>query len=85
MMEILGGIPQTASALKKISFAPVFKGNLAEVVIPTPQGPIRTSWQRKPDCIVVNLDLPEARSALCTLPGIKPKIVTGRCQWKLQA
>ena len=84
MMEILGGIRQTAPAWKKISFAPVFEGTLAEVVIPTPQGSIRTSWQRKPDCIVVNLDLPEGCSALSTLPGIKPKIVTGRCQWKLK-
>jgi len=84
-MQIIGGVRQTASAWKRVSFSPVFHGNHGGATIPTPQGDITSAWQRDGDRIAVSLDLPKGVNAEVDLPGIKIKRATGRSEWLVAA
>ena len=47
LMQILGGIRQTAPAWREITFQPVLLGDFAKVTIPTPHGVIHASWEKQ--------------------------------------
>jgi alpha-L-rhamnosidase len=50
LMRTLGGVRQTAPGWQTATVDPVFVGNQAETVVPTPHGPIHVHWkQTAPD------------------------------------
>ena len=83
LMENIGGIQQTAPAWKAIRFAPVFYGDEGGAVVPSPNGPIRSHWERIDGKIHVELSLPIGVQARVELPGHDAKAVTGNKTWSL--
>lgn len=83
LMQIIGGIRQTAPAWKEIQFAPVFHGTEGGAVVPTPNGPIQSHWQRGEGIITIELTLPKGVAARVELPGRAIQRVTGKKTWKL--
>jgi hypothetical protein len=81
LMEIIGGIRQSGPAWKKILFEPIFVGDRADTTIPTPHGPIRSSWARVASSINVRLELPDGISAKVAFPGKRPENVSGDTRW----
>lgn len=69
LMQILGGIRQTAPGWKRIAFEPVFLGESLKCSIPTPHGPIRSAWKRQGELCAVDLRLPKGITASYRLPG----------------
>ncbi len=65
-MQILGGIRQTTPGWKSISFDPTFLGDLLECTVPTPLGPIQSSWKRHEEKYDVELRQPEGITATRT-------------------
>jgi len=59
LMQIAGGINQTAAGWKEIRFAPVFHGDFGETAVPTPLGTIRSRWKRSGTGIKVKLTVPK--------------------------
>ena len=84
LMQIIGGIRQTAAGGKKVSFAPEFIGEEAAVSVPTPLGTIASAWKRAGTTVAVNLALPRGVTAIARLPGRKPERVEGTTQWKIE-
>jgi hypothetical protein len=66
LMQILGGIRQTAPGWKTIAFDPTFIGDSLECTVPTPLGPIHSSWKRRGDTCAVELRLPKGITAART-------------------
>jgi hypothetical protein len=66
LMQILGGIRQTSPGWKTIDFDPTFFGDSLECTVPTPLGPIRSSWKRKGGTCAVDLRLPKGITATHT-------------------
>lgn len=66
LMQILGGIRQTAPGWKAIAFDPTFIGDSLECTVPTPLGPIHSSWKRRGDTCAVELRLPKGITAAGT-------------------
>jgi len=83
LMQILGGVTQTAPAWKSIRFSPFFYGDSADVTIPTPQGLIRSHWRRFESRIEIGLELPKDTSALVMIPGMGEEIAIGSTTWRL--
>ncbi|MCC6415940.1 MAG: alpha-L-rhamnosidase N-terminal domain-containing protein [Opitutaceae bacterium] len=83
LMQIIGGVRQTAPAWKHVSFAPIFDGEHGGAIFPTPQGLIRSAWHRINSAIEIELDLPKGVTAEVRLPGLKPARVTGSKRWTL--
>ena len=81
LMQIIGGVRQTAPTWKEVSFAPVFHGDHGGATIPTPRGTIRSAWNRTSTGIEVNLELPRGIAAMASLPGIPRHRVTGQRRW----
>ena len=77
LMQTVGGINQLAAAWKEIRFAPVFHHEEGSSVVPTPQGVIRSHWQRQADGMKVTLSLPKGIRARVELPGLKQHWATG--------
>ena len=63
LMQILGGIRQTAPGWKTITFDPSFLGDSLECTVPTPLGPIQSSWKRQGEKYDVELKLPKSITA----------------------
>jgi hypothetical protein len=59
----LGGIRQTAPGWKTIDFDPTVIGDSLECTVPTPLGPIRSSWKRTGENYDVKLQLPKGTTA----------------------
>lgn len=85
LMQIVGGVRQTAPAWREVSFAPVFHGDHGGSTIPSPQGEITSAWRRAGDRVQVELTLPQGVTATVHLPGVKRQRVTGRHQWTVAA
>jgi alpha-L-rhamnosidase len=85
LMQILGGVKQEAPAWRKIAYEPCFEGDSADVVIPTPQGKIRSAWTRDGSKIHARLDLPKGVSATVRLPGRKAFTAQGRSNWTISS
>lgn len=86
LMQILGGIRQSAAAWTHISFAPLFLGNHAEVSIPSPRGEIQTAWQRSDSSLAKgSLRLPDGVRASVHLPGKANYTIEGPCQHRFTA
>ncbi|QYY35421.1 alpha-L-rhamnosidase C-terminal domain-containing protein [Ruficoccus sp. ZRK36] len=83
LMQILGGIRQTAPGWEAVTCEPLFEGESAEVSIPSPRGDIISRWERKDGTISGQLKLPRGVKATLTLPGQKPLSVTGTHRYKL--
>ena len=77
LMQTVGGVLQTAPAWREITWRPVFRGDHASVVVPTPHGPITASWQRTAGDIRLDLQLPPGVTATLHLTGHDPMRVTG--------
>lgn len=78
LMQILGGVRQTAPAWSEISFAPVFAGEHARTRTSCPCGIISAEWRRgKDDKVGGLLTLPEGVRATVTLPGRRAYRVEG--------
>jgi hypothetical protein len=81
LMQIVGGVRQTAPAWKQVQFAPTFVGDSGGATIPSPLGLIVADWRRAGANIEVELRLPRGVTAEVVLPGVKPTKVTGRNRW----
>ena len=77
LMQIVGGINQTAAGWKKIRFAPVFHGEEGAVVVPSPKGDICSRWQYRDGRIEVKLSLPPGIRAKVELPGMNSQWTEG--------
>ncbi len=86
LMQILGGIRQSAPAWKEISFSPFFLGDQAEVRIPSPQGDMLSRWKRDDSGHAKGtLVLPEGICATVTLPRKPSYQVEGPCRHAFSA
>ncbi len=82
LAQTIGGIRQTAPGWKKILFQPGFIGDHGGATIPSPNGPIRSSWKRVADQIEIGLTLPKGTEASVVLPGKKPITAKGPVELK---
>jgi len=83
LMQIIGGIRQSAAGWKEILFQPCFMGDESDVSVPTPQGTIQSIWKQNEKEVNVSLSLPEGISAIVMLPGVSAKKVKGNSCWDL--
>lgn len=78
LVQILGGIRQTAPAWREIHVEPVFAGQRVECAVPSPRGPIGVRWQKRETHIEMELDLPAGVQAAVRLPGRNAAVARGR-------
>lgn len=76
LMQILGGIRQSAPAWAEITYRPEFLGDHAAVTIPTPHGMIQSSWRKTGTVIRGKLQLPKNIRARVLLRG-RPTTAAG--------
>ena len=81
LMQIIGGVRQTAAQWRRVEFSPEFIGESGGATVPTPQGPITSAWQRTGATVEVELALPRGVTAQVRLPGLAPFQTTGRHRW----
>ena len=84
LMQIIGGVRQTAPQWRRVEFAPVFIGKSGGATIPTPRGPITSAWRRQGVAVDVELTLPRGVTAAIRLPGLPPLTMTGRRRWQVE-
>jgi hypothetical protein len=84
LMQIIGGIRQSAVGWSEIVFQPCFFGDEADVRVPTPLGIIRCKWKRHGADVRASLSLPDGISAIATLPGHETRRLRGCSSWNLQ-
>ncbi len=85
LMQILGGVRQTAPGWREIAFEPVFEGNHAKTKTPCPQGVITAQWRRGKDRrIGGTLTLPAGVRATVLLPGTEAYAVDGPCRHRFE-
>jgi hypothetical protein len=82
LMQILGGVRQSAAGWKEILYQPCFIGDGAEVSVPTPLGIIQSMWKRHGNEVNVSLSLPEGITAMVILPGVKKRRLQGTSCWE---
>lgn len=85
LMQILGGIRQTAPGWKAMAFDPTFIGDSLQCTVPTPLGPIHTSWKREGEKVDVRLDIPKGMEGTYQLPGGAAGSVVGKLSKILKA
>ena len=75
---VLCGIRQTGVAWRGVDIAPCFATGIdqADAMVPTPQGDLSVSWQRKGEQITVTVDIPESQAATLRLPGREPQVLS---------
>jgi len=83
LMQLVGGIRQSAPEWTQIVYEPVFEGDFNETIVPTPHGSIHSSWKRLDAQIEVHLTLPHGVSAVVKLPYEKQRLVRGTNTWRL--
>ena len=84
LIRILGGIRQTAPGWKAIAHEPLLLGESLECTVPTPHGPIISSWRRRGDTCAVELKLPKGVVASSRLPGHSEGSVRGSLSKKIK-
>jgi hypothetical protein len=84
LMQILGGIRQTAPGWKAIAHEPLLLGESLECTVPTPHGPIISTWKRRGDTCAVELKLPKGVVASSRLPGHSGGSVRGSLSRKIK-
>lgn len=84
LMQILGGVRQSAPAWSEITFEPVFVGNHARTKTPSPHGLISAEWRRAKgaDQVQGSLTLPAGVKAQVRLPGQRALEVQGPCRYR---
>jgi hypothetical protein len=83
LMQIIGGIVQTAPAWKEIRYRPDFIGEHQETVVPSPNGPIVSRWRKNKSEIHVQLKLPPGVHARVELPGLAARRISGQGDWRI--
>ena len=83
LMQIIGGVRQAAAAWKRVEFAPVFVGESGGCTVPTPAGPITSSWRREGTEAEVQLSLPRGVVATVKLPGLPVQPTKGQRRWRV--
>lgn len=81
LIQTIGGITQTGAGWSEICFSPIFVGESASVVVPTPKGPIRSDWSRKGNLVKINLDLPQGIRAAVRFANSEGVVVEGSREW----
>lgn len=78
----LGGVLQNDVGWKNILFRPVImpEYGFVEVIVPTPQGTIKSGWKVKDEKAEVKLELPDGVRADVFLPGVREQM-TGKKRW----
>ncbi len=76
LMQILGGIRQTAPAWNRVTIEPNFIGDSAKVYIPSPRGLIQSTWLRQDNEIRGSLTLPTGVQAKLRLPDQAERVLT---------
>lgn len=84
LMQIIGGVRQCSAAWATVTIEPNFIGYSADVVIPSPQGTIHSSWTRKDNIIEGKIMLPQMVNAILKLPSSKPQSIQGSYFYTLQ-
>ncbi len=85
LMQISGGIVQTAAGWRTIRFEPCFDLDICEAQVPSPRGLIRSSWRREAGRINVELELPPGVEADVFLPGTARTRIGKSKRWELRA
>ncbi len=85
LMQIQGGVRQSAPAWQSIQIRPDFIGDSAKVVIPSPLGKIRTEWQRRGETIQGKLKLPKGMLGLLQLPNQPEQSISGVFNYTISA
>lgn len=81
LMQIIGGIRQTAQAWQEITYAPIFHGQYAESRIPSPKGDILSEWKRVDSSQLKGvLQIPSGITATVALPGRRSYKIEGPCR-----
>jgi len=83
LMQIIGGVRQSAPGWRQIEFAPVMMGDSGGCTVPTPAGAITSAWRREGTGAHVELALPSGITATVRLPGKPPFKTTGRHGWRI--
>lgn len=83
LMRTLGGLTSTAAGWSSIRFQPLFIGDHCRTALPSPHGPLRTSWQRNDQGVKVCLNLPPGVTAQVHLPGLSTENVVGTRHWQI--
>ncbi|CAN5728959.1 hypothetical protein BH09VER1_BH09VER1_39130 [soil metagenome] len=84
LMQTVGGIRQIDAHWTKIIYAPLIEGDFNETVVPTPHGPIHSSWVRRDSQIDIVLSLPKGVTAQVHLPNRKSATVRGKSSWTIR-
>ncbi|GAT33035.1 alpha-L-rhamnosidase N-terminal domain-containing protein [Terrimicrobium sacchariphilum] len=87
LMQILGGVRQSAPGWSEITFEPVIVGSHASTKTPSPHGLILAEWRRGKggDHVQGSLTLPAGVKALIRLPDQRPHEVDGPCRYRFTA
>jgi alpha-L-rhamnosidase len=73
--NLLLGIRQTAPGWRKVIFRPIFCGDSARGEVATPQGPIRSAWQREGIALTCKLEIPKGVAAEVQLMGQSKQVI----------
>lgn len=79
LVNILGGVRQTAPAWAQVEIRPFFDERISHVrvLIPSPKGDIATEWERCGDGIHVKIRIPAKVNARLSMPGCM-KAISGK-------
>ncbi|MGZ0709723.1 family 78 glycoside hydrolase catalytic domain [Coraliomargarita sp. W4R53] len=84
LMQIIGGIRQASPNWEMVNIQPSFIGDEANIVIPSPQGKIRSSWKRKGDRIEGKITLPKGVQGSLQLPAQKEMAVESTYKYTIE-
>ncbi len=86
LVNTLGGIMQAAPAWREVAIRPTLDAqsiNKVNVTVPTPQGLVRSAWQRRGTRISGSIVLPPGMTGKLILPSQPTRAVSGKCGWNL--
>ena len=85
MYRYLAGISPASPGFKRIRLAPMFARQLdwVRAEFNTPQGLLRSAWERKDGKIICRCDIPEGAEADIVLPGREPQVACGKVEFSI--